>query len=114
MRKFLLLPLVLLLAACQPAEAETPPDPLATSGGVMVIDPLIEEIARTVESAMIMDWPYFREWETCIINGETYNNVTFMYTDLGLGYMVDDILYYRLEMEVTECQTVILRTEDIQ
>ena len=110
MRKFLLLPLVLLLAACQPAAAEA--TNITTSGGVVAVDPLIAEITETLESVMIEGWPYFREWETCIINGETYNNVTFMYTDLGLGYMVDDILYYRLEMEVTECRTVILRTND--
>ena len=112
MRKFLLLPLVLLLAACQPAAAES--TPVETSGGVVAVDPLIAEITETLESVMIEGWPYFREWETCIINGETYNNVTFMYTDLGLGYMVDDILYYRLEMEVTECKTVILRTNDTE
>ena len=107
--KYLLLPLVLLLAACQPVTTE--PSELETSGGVVVIDPLIAEITETLESVLLEDCPYFQTWETCVINGETLNNVTFMYTDLGLGYMVDDILYYKLEMVVTECQSVIIEGE---
>lgn len=105
MRRYLLLPLVLLLAACQPAEAETN---IVTSGGMEVVDRLLIEVAETLEAEMLREWPYFQTWETCVINGETLNNVTFMYTDLGLGYMVDDILYYRLEMEVEYCQTVLI------
>lgn len=111
MKKLLLLPLLLLLAACQPIEAE---DPVVTSGGVAVVDRVLEEMAMAIESEMLPVFPYFQTWETCIINGETYNNVTFMYTDLGLGYMVDDILYYRLEMEVESCQTVILKANDTE
>ena len=111
MKKLLLLPLLLLLAACQPVEAE---DPVVTSGGVAVVDRVLEEMVTALEAEMLPVWPYFQTWETCIINGETYNNVTFMYTDLGLGYMVDDILYYRLEMEVESCQTVILKANDTE
>jgi hypothetical protein len=111
MRKFLLLPLVLVLAACQPAEAETD---VVTSGGVEVVDALIRDMAEILEAEMLPYWPYFQTWDTCIINGETLNNVTFMYTDLGLGYMVDDVLWYRLEMEVESCQTVILEVSDTE
>ena len=111
MRKFLLLPLVLLLAACQPVEAESS---VVTSGGVEVVDTMIKDMAELVEASMLPYPPYFRTWKTCVINGETLNDVTFMYTDLGLGYMVDDILYYRLEMEVESCQTVILEVNDTE
>jgi hypothetical protein len=111
MKKLLLVPLVLLLAACQPVEAE---DTVVTSGGVAVVDRMIEEVKTIIEADMISYWPYFQTWDTCVINGETFNNVTFRYTDLGLGYIIDDVLYYRLEMEVESCQTVILQVNDTE
>lgn len=60
---------------------------------------------------MIPDYPYFKEWEMCIINGETLENVSFVYTDLGLGYMYNNALYYRLNMEVEYCERAVLQEE---
>ena len=111
MRKFLLLPLVLLLAACQPVEAE---NDIVTSGGMEVVDTLISDMAAIVETEMLPYWPYFQTWDTCIINGEPLNNVTFTYTNLGLAYVVDATIYYVQEMEVESCQTVILEVNDTE
>ena len=87
-----MLPL-LLLAACTPSDD-------------VIVE--VQEVSAQVEEARLPYYPYFSEWQLCEINGEQYNNVTFMYTDLGLGYMVDDILYYRLNMEVTYCEGVLV------
>ena len=95
MKKLFLLPIALLLIACEPTDE---PQPIQA----------LQEIGATIEEARLPYYPYFSQWQLCEINGETFNDVTFMYTELGLGYMVDDILYYRLEMEVTYCEGVIV------
>lgn len=92
MKKLLLL-LILLLAACTPSD-----EPVIA----------LEEVSAKVEAVSLPYYPYFSKWSFCEINGEVYDDVTFMYTDLGLGYMVDDILYYRLNMEVTYCEGVVI------
>lgn len=95
MKRLLLLPLSLLLIACEPTDE---PQPIQA----------LQEVSAQVETSMLPYYPYFKNWDICEINGEMYEDVTFMYTDLGLGYMVDGILYYRLEMEVTYCKGVIV------
>lgn len=100
MKRLLLVPIALLLVACEPQEAADEVQRQTLEA--------ITEIAAIAEVSVMPYYPYFREWELCEINGEVYNNVTFMYTDLGLGYMVDDILYYKLNMEVTYCETPVL------
>ena len=100
MKKLLLLPIVLLIAACSPQEAADEVQQQTMEA--------ITEIGYIAERSIMPYYPYFKEWQYCEINGEVYEDVTFMYTDLGLGYMVDDILYYELEMVVTYCETPIL------
>lgn len=98
MKKLLVLPLILLVVACTP----TGPDPVEVA---------VQEAAATIEEVRLPYYPYFKYWEKCEINGEVYEQVAFMYTDLGLGYIVDDILYYRLNMEVTWCEGALLEVE---
>lgn len=95
MKKLLLLPLLLLVVACTPDEP--------TSVEVALQEPL-----QAIEASRLSYYPYFTEWEVCEINGQTYEQVSFLYTDLGLGYIVDDVVTYRADMEVTYCQGVII------
>lgn len=85
---------IVTLAACEPDNS-------------VIVE--MQEVSAAVEDARLPYYPYFSEWTVCEINGELYNDVTFMYTDLGLGYMVDDILYYKLDMVVTYCEGVIVQ-----
>jgi hypothetical protein len=93
--KYVLLPLTLLLIACEPTDEPQPIEAL-------------QEVSACVKEAMIPYYPYFTQWEYCIINGEQIDNVQFVYTDLGLGYMIDSGLYYRLDMTVEYCEGVII------
>lgn len=95
MRKLLLLPLLLVVAACSPDE----PEPVAVA---------IRETAEIVEVSMLPYYPYFTEWEVCEINGEVYEDVRFTYTDLGLSYIVDDVVTFRSDLQITYCQGVIV------
>lgn len=92
--KYILLPLTLLLASCTPAQEEIALDYIET--------------LEAVQEVMIEVYPYFTQWEYCIINGERMDDVQFVYTDLGLGYMIDSGLYYKLDMTVEYCEGVIV------
>jgi hypothetical protein len=59
-------------------------------------------------------YPNNQTWDTCVINGQTLKNVSFVYTELGLGYIVDDVLIYRSIMEVEVCKTAILKVSDTE
>lgn len=93
MKKLILLPL-LLLAACTPEQEE-------------VALEYVETLERVQES-MIEVYPYFTEWEVCEIDGEVYENVRFTYTDIGLSYIVDDVVTFRPDLQITYCQGVIV------
>jgi hypothetical protein len=99
MKKLLLLPIAILLVACESAEASSP----ETSG----LTEAITTIEAISEIRMVPYYSYMTEWDVCEINGEVYENVTFVYTDLGLGYIVENVLYYKNDMKITYCQVAI-------
>lgn len=102
MKKLLLLVPLLFLAACEPTDE---PEPIALA--VEAATERIEESMISPEGFMI--YPYFEQWEMCIINGEVYNDVAFQYTDLGLGYVHNGTLTYTIDMEVSYCERPILQ-----
>lgn len=93
MKKLLLLPIALLLIACEPTD-----EPMEA----------LREVSASVEEVRLPYYPYFSEWQVCEINGETYEQVSFLYTDLGLGYIVDNVITYRADLDITYCQGVIV------
>jgi hypothetical protein len=85
----------------------TSEDVVVTSGGLV---PIQTELVP----AFMPYYPNNQTWDTCVINGETLKNVSFVYTELGLGYIVDDVLIYRSIMEVEVCKTAILKVSDTE
>ena len=106
MKKLLLLPIAILLVACESAEVSSP----ETSGNRIHHNTIeaISEIRMVPSlSKALPYYSYMTEWDVCEINGEVYENVTFVYTDLGLGYIVENVLYYKNDMKITYCQVAI-------
>jgi hypothetical protein len=91
--RYLPLLLTLLVSACEPSEE---------------LNEALEVTSQRVEESMISVYPYFTNWDYCIINGERIDDVQFMYTDIGLGYMVESGLYYKLDMVVEYCEGAVL------
>ena len=102
MKKLLLILPLLFLVACEPNDE---PEPIALA--VQEATERIEESVIAREGMMI--YPYFEQWEMCIINGEVYEQVSFQYTDLGLGYVHNGTLTYTIDMEVTYCERAVLQ-----
>jgi hypothetical protein len=98
MKKLLLLPLLFVLTACE----EDVPEPLRVA---------YEQTVEQVESIRLPYAPYFKYWEKCEINGETYEQVTFLYTDIGLGYIVDNVITYRADLDITYCEGILIEIE---
>ena len=92
--KYLLVLLTLLISACEPSGE---------------INQALEVTSERVEASMIERYPYFTNWDYCIINGERIDDVEFMYTEIGLGYMVESGLYYRLDMQIEYCEGAVLK-----
>jgi hypothetical protein len=97
MKKLIALALLVLLAGCTTVEGESS------------VPEAIQEVSGRLEESMISVYPYFTNWDYCIINGERIDDVQFMYTDIGLGYMVESGLYYKLDMVVEYCEGAVLK-----
>jgi hypothetical protein len=66
-----------------------------------------EEI-NTINAIAEVRWGFFTDnWDTCVINGKTYNDVTFVYTGLGLAYETGNVLRYEPELIVSYCETTV-------
>jgi hypothetical protein len=85
----------------------TSEDVVVTSGGLV---PIQTELVP----GFMPYYPNNQTWDTCVINGQTLKNVSFVYTELGLGYIVDDVLIYRSIMEVEVCKTAISKVSDTE
>jgi hypothetical protein len=92
--KYLPLLLTLLVSACEPSGT---------------INEALEATSERVEASTIEMYPYFTNWDYCIINGERIENVEFVYTEIGLGYMVESGLYYQLDMTIEYCEGAVLK-----
>jgi hypothetical protein len=80
----------------------TSEDAVVTSGGMIVVP-----IRAEIEPAFMPYYPYYQTWDTCVINGNTLTDVSFMYTELGLGYVVDNVLTYRADLDIEICKTAL-------
>jgi hypothetical protein len=98
-----LIPLLLLLGSCQPNGEMNHEMHTAQSQA--------EEITPINEIQAIGRFPYYVTWDTCLINGNTYNNVTFTYTELGLAYITGKTVRYEKDIDVTYCETTIEYSE---
>lgn len=97
MKKLIALALLVLLAGCTDPDSE----PVALEA--------LTEVSQRVEDSMISVYPYFTNWDYCIINGERIENVQFMYTEIGLGYMVESGIYYKIDMVIEYCEGAVLK-----
>ena len=86
---------MLLLASCTPQQEEM---------ALEYIDQL-----EAVQEMMIEVYPYFTNWDYCIINGEHIENIEFVYTEIGLGYMTSSGIYYQSGMTVEYCEGAVLQ-----
>ena len=87
---------------------------LLTSAVVSTTPTQTIETITPINAVQEVRWmPYNTEWDTCVINGKTYNDVTFTYTELGLAYITGKTVRYEQNMDVTYCETTI-EDNDIQ